>query len=64
MTPYLVKFIKTFGYLYFLRKLNEENASTAKLEDDVQRHSVHNPDRPIGSDNVESEILQTEKVRH
>ena len=41
MTPYLLKFIKTFSYLYFLRKLNEEkeNVPTSGLEDDVQRHT-------------------------
>lgn len=66
MTPYLLKFIKTFSYLYFLRKLNEEkeNVPTSGLEDDVQRHTVQNRNQPTGSDNVESEILQTEKVRH
>ena len=71
MTPYLVKFIKTLGYLNFLRKLNEEKETIpmfrltpSGLGDDVQRDTVHDSDQPTGSDNVESEILQTEKVRH
>ena len=71
MTPYIIKFIKTFSYLYFLRKLSEEKEnvpmfrlSPSGLGDDVQRDTVHDSDQPTGSDNVESEILQTEKVRH
>ncbi len=65
MTPYLLKIIKVFSYLYFLRSLNEkERVPTAKLEDDVQGDSVQNRNQDTGSDNVESKILQTEKVRH
>ena len=66
MTPYLIKFIKTFGYLYFLRKLNEEKESvpTSGLEDDVQGHPVQDRNQSTGRDSVESEILQAEKVQH
>lgn len=65
MTPYLLKIIKVFSYLYFLRSLNEkEKVPTPKLEDDVQGDTVQNRNPDAGSDNVESEVLQTEKVRH